>query len=443
MEIYQIMGTAFWLFLFQLFKFPQLQRIASKISSKTFSIWLNLSLWIRIILLFSLLVGMIWNDYFRIAICSYLSAVSINQYQTYQQPVIHYSSQSIITTGYPDELQQQNEILPLRAPPPTPTAVSVDMKRSSDFTSLRHRRGSSRSESRHSILPTHVAQPSPSFQKKDSNSDRDRLSRQPVRFVILFLYIWFLLEIPQAAPASFAKQAEEIWDRSANSSSAAESLEAPVSTSTKRKLDDVETEHGSRNHDDEVPTKKRDIASSNSENGLIYGLISRLPNWRSMFSQPQELLPTKAISSHSSPVDIDSKKRQRSEESAEADSHKMFIGEETADDSEEDLVGVRKIPRRTEKSLSVFRENEPEQKPEPESVFLAPDSERESIYLSKPHISLRPPQLANHSSQLLLEQPKESPQQSHHRPVLRSRHAVDTLDLISSLTPSHPLLSLL
>jgi hypothetical protein len=183
-EIYQILGTIFWLFLFQIFKFHQLQRILHKISSNTFSIWLNLSLWIRIIILFSVLVAMIWNDYFRIAICSCLSAISINQYQK-SQHAIHYSSQSVITTtGYSEEFLEQNKILPFNAPP---TAVSVDMKRSSDFSSLRHRRGSSRTS--HSILPTHVAQPNPSFQRKVQNADR--FNQQAVCFFCLSCFSYF------------------------------------------------------------------------------------------------------------------------------------------------------------------------------------------------------------------------------------------------------------
>jgi hypothetical protein len=215
-----------------------------------------------------------------------------------------------------------------------------------------------------------------------------------------------------------------------------------MATSTKRKLDEVEVEDGLRNHIDEVPVKKRDISSSHSESGFISGLISSLPNWRTMFpSQPKELLPTRIISSQSSsesvsnsedlPVDIDSKKRHRSDESVQEDSQKM-MNEETANESEDEIVGIRKIPRRTEKSSPLRSEMELEQK------SVSPETEKESIYLSKPHISLRPPQLANHSSQLLLDQPKDSPPKSHHRPVLRSRHAVDSFDLFSLTSSSSP-----
>jgi hypothetical protein len=211
-----------------------------------------------------------------------------------------------------------------------------------------------------------------------------------------------------------------------------------MATSTKRKLDEVEVEDGLRNHIDEVPVKKRDISSSHSESGFISGLISSLPNWRTMFPyQPKELLPTRIISSSESvsnsedlPVDIDSKKRHRSDESVQEDSQKM-MNEETANESEDEIVGVRKIPRRTEKSSPLRSEMELEQK------SVSPETEKESIYLSKPHISLRPPQLANHSSQLLLDQPKESPPKSLHRPVLRSRHAVDSFDLLSLTSSSH------
>lgn len=173
-EIYQIFGTIFWLFLSQLLRFRQLQTISQKISSKLSLIWFAISFWIRIIFLFGVLVGMIGNDYLRIAICSYLSALSINQYQRSQQSAIHYSSQSVITTTDYPEVIQQKEILPFNAPP---SAVSIDMQRSSDFGSLRHRRGTSRTSQ--SILPTHVTQSTP-VRKTLSNS-ADRFNQQPVR----------------------------------------------------------------------------------------------------------------------------------------------------------------------------------------------------------------------------------------------------------------------
>ena len=207
-------------------------------------------------------------------------------------------------------------------------------------------------------------------------------------------------------------------------------------TSTKRKLDDVEVEDGLRNDVDEVPAKKRDTSlnGSHSDRGLISGLISRLPNWRTIFpSQPPELLPTKIIPQSSSEfisnsanllADFDSKKRQRPDDSTKAESQQL-TSEDTANESEDEIVGIRKIPRRAENSSPMMNT----QKLEIISV-TASEEDRNSIYLSKPHIPLRPPQLVNHSSQLQIDQTTENPQKSHSRPVLRSRHAVNSLDFL-------------
>lgn len=210
--------------------------------------------------------------------------------------------------------------------------------------------------------------------------------------------------------------------------------------STKRKLDDVEVEDGLRNDVDEAPAKKRDINGSHSDRGLISGLISRLPNWRTIFpSQPPEVLPTEKIPKSSSEftsnsanllAEIDSKKRQRPDESTKEESQKLK-SEDPANESEDEIVGIRKIPRRAENSSPLMNR----QKLETVSV-TASEEDRKSIYLSQPHIPLRPPQLVNHSSQREIDQATENPQKSQSRPVLRSRHAVNLLDFLSLTSSS-------
>jgi hypothetical protein len=162
-ELFQILGTIGWLILFQFLKSQQQINSYLKIyQSKIFFLWRNCSIIFRLLFIVIFLFLMITNDYLRLFTCSYLSAVSINQYNQTQQHFVHYSSQHIITTGYaPVEDQaiyNQTKV----------SSGSSFPQNSSGLSSLRQRRGGY--DSSQSILPTHVSHhPSPSTQHRPNS----------------------------------------------------------------------------------------------------------------------------------------------------------------------------------------------------------------------------------------------------------------------------------
>lgn len=141
-EIYMILGTICWLLLLKLSKITNIKKFMKKWTLDLYSKWINCFGIIRILVFVFFFISIFWNDYLRLVVCSYLSALSIVQYSESQHPALQYSSESIVTTGadrnHKDESQvgSDSTVYPISsnenilrqrrniAPPPVPPNYS-------------------------------------------------------------------------------------------------------------------------------------------------------------------------------------------------------------------------------------------------------------------------------------------------------------------------------
>lgn len=118
---------------------------------------------------------------------------------------------------------------------------------------------------------------------------------------------------------------------------------------------------------DETPKKKREVVpvpereKAREGEGLLAQMISILPNWKSIIPsvKSQEVLPLslpQSMQSHSTSEatsmntqEVDSKKRQR-EVNSESVSRQSDGWEDIPIDSDDDIVGVKKVPRKSERN---------------------------------------------------------------------------------------------
>jgi hypothetical protein len=132
-----------------------------------------------------------------------------------------------------------------------------------------------------------------------------------------------------------------------------------------KEVDEGQT-HGTMTNLDEAPTKKREVLLPEKESGLLAHMISILPSWKSMLSstESKELLPLSLPPSiQSNPTtlnqEMDSKKRHREDSSKQSNDWEEI----PIDSDDDDIVGVKKIPRKSEKELltsSTLKEKIPE-----------------------------------------------------------------------------------